>query len=287
MPQQMFFNIFQDIQLLRNSIATHCGINLLCIRFEDEQGVKLLTIQEMIKATTCNSDIYVTTQRPSSATLNRRPEPQMEQLHRPVKTKSQPERFTHNANISPSQILPHALPKVTKQECVIFCLDRSNSMTKIYGQGKLSRFQIANHLVSQLMEALSLNDTPKQVGLVTFGSSVSYDCELTEHYLDIIPYVNNLTCKGETPLFDALFEAGRILRNTTASDTKKRIIAISDGDDTTSAVTNTNTKYKLKRWGICVDIIVFDDVTRVKECHAICKETGGTCERIRNMWVNN
>lgn len=89
------------------------------------------------------------------------------------------------------------------------------------------------------------------MGLITFQSSATVSQNITHAIENFRHRVNNMNAQGDTALWDALALANDQLAQYAQKfpNVKKRIICISDGDDTKSKQRSSDVS-----WRLCVSI---------------------------------
>jgi hypothetical protein len=159
------------------------------------------------------------------------------------------------------------------------------------------------HTVQQVFHALInrtlANDLANHIGLITFGTEVTYTCPLTPLYESFREHVDAVTTDGDTCLWDALNAAcdalvawqkvnvektTRELKTVSAPTTSNvspsttvplRVVVLSDGSDTSSKVDAVLVCRRLLEHGIVVDVIQIGDARDSELLRGIAYATGG------------
>jgi ubiquitin/uncharacterized protein YegL len=118
------------------------------------------------------------------------------------------------------------------------------------------------------------------LGLVTFGTDVVTDSPLTPCFNDFKLMLDRVTPDGDTACYDALAEAAsqlvafdkaRVAKGK--PPVRKRIICLSDGQDTCSTISSFRAAKQLQDCGVLVDALMIGEVSA--SLAGIAKSTGG------------
>lgn len=123
---------------------------------------------------------------------------------------------------------------------------------------QLTRLDVLKQLFEALINRMLACNYNTHVGLVEFSSEPKVVTPITHVLENFRRATNGLSPKGDTALWDVLALAGDQIRQcaTTYPDAKKRIIVISDGEDTKSiANTSHGITSQLLQGGVFVDSI--------------------------------
>ncbi|KAL2421897.1 hypothetical protein ABEF95_001684 [Exophiala dermatitidis] len=108
-------------------------------------------------------------------------------------------------------------------------------------QGKYSRMAVTKQVFGALINRLIAYTFPTQVGLVTFGTKAKMSQKLTDVVENFRRAVEKMEGRGKTALWDALALASDHMEEVAQQypDAAKRIICLSDGEDTGSKLTHS------------------------------------------------
>ena len=140
----------------------------------------------------------------------------------------------------------------------------------------LTRIQTVTQLFHALLNRTQAYSLNHNIGLVTFGSSAKYTCPITRFYDDFIISLEKTSVSGDTSLFDAV-EMARLKLEEYCSNfqCKKRIIVLSDGDDTNSSIKVEQLTKLLINCDITVDSFLIGKTSKSSEIRACSIATGG------------
>jgi hypothetical protein len=117
------------------------------------------------------------------------------------------------------------------------------------------------------------------IGLTLFASDVTRTCDLTELFVNFLAKVDAAKPNGQTRLYDALAAAREELSRFCDDYPRclKRILCLTDGQDTCSDAREESVAASLQVDGVVVDAVVIGDGNNVLK--AISHVTGGCCFR--------
>eukprot|EP01083_Nonionella_stella_P316311 1146335_1 len=143
----------------------------------------------------------------------------------------------------------------------------------------MSRLDVVKCYWSAFLNRSKAYDYANHIGLIVFDSSVETSCHLSPLYERFRKRVEEVEVRGCTALRDAMKEACKQLMEWKLRDHKKRskcnlrIIALTDGEDNQSSISDVNLTQILLRHGITADAIMIGNHNH--SLHAICSATGG------------
>eukprot|EP01083_Nonionella_stella_P188348 694066_1 len=170
-------------------------------------------------------------------------------------------------------------------EAIVVCFDRSYSMQEACFSDEeeeeeaMSRLDVVKCYWSAFLNRSKAYDYANHIGLIVFDSSVETSCHLSPLYERFRKRVEEVEVRGCTALRDAMKEACKQLMEWKLRDHKKRskcnlrIIALTDGEDNQSSISDVNLTQILLRHGITADAIMIGNHNH--SLHAICSATGG------------
>ena len=132
----------------------------------------------------------------------------------------------------------------------------------------LPRIDTVKQLFAGFANRSMAYDLPHVIGLTTFGSEVVRVRQLTEAFESFRRAVDRTAANGQTKLFDAL-EMARAelatfcdgLANAPPEGVLKRILVLTDGEDTASDIEAHDVSAALQREGVIVDSVVIGNDT--------------------------
>ncbi|KAJ6627692.1 hypothetical protein B0H10DRAFT_1905503 [Mycena sp. CBHHK59/15] len=142
----------------------------------------------------------------------------------------------------------------------------------------LSRLDLLKELFNVFLNRAGSFDTSVSLvlGLVTFSSKSSVEQELTPVFENFRQRLDRVKANGDTAVYEALDSARQILINYRPDlpDLRKRIIIVSDGEDTSSTISAQEVCCMLQKGHVIVDSVQVG--TRSDPVlHAISVATGG------------
>lgn len=114
----------------------------------------------------------------------------------------------------------------TQESSVMFLLDVSGSMSgeKIEELKKVSKKTIEEVINNNAEIAIAAFDGTCEI-------PINYYLPFTKNYLDAENFINSLSANGGTPMYEAYFQASKLLKNNNKNPAKNRIIVLmTDGD---------------------------------------------------------
>ncbi|KAF8208048.1 hypothetical protein K438DRAFT_1667281, partial [Mycena galopus ATCC 62051] len=142
----------------------------------------------------------------------------------------------------------------------------------------LTRLHLLKELFNVFLNRASSFDTSVSLvlGLVTFSDKASADQELTPIFENFRKQLDRKEAGGDTSIYDALDSARRMLTQYRPDlpKLKKRIIIVSDGEDTTSTTSAQEVCLALQRAGVIVDSVQVGP-TSDRVLHSISVATRG------------
>ncbi|KAJ7472962.1 ubiquitin-conjugating enzyme/RWD-like protein [Mycena galericulata] len=142
----------------------------------------------------------------------------------------------------------------------------------------LTRLHLLKELFNVFLNRASSFDTTVSLvlGLVTFSDHASEDQELTPIFENFRQQLDRQEAGGDTAIYDALDCARRMLKEYRPDlpKLKKRIIIVSDGEDTSSASSAQEVCMALQRASVVVDSVQVGP-TSDAVLHCISVATGG------------
>ncbi|KAJ7155009.1 hypothetical protein C8R46DRAFT_1226970 [Mycena filopes] len=143
---------------------------------------------------------------------------------------------------------------------------------------KLTRLHLLKELFNVFLNRAGSFDTPVSLvlGLVTFSAEASVDQELTPIFENFRHSLERAEAGGDTAVYDALDTARRTLSQYRSDlpDLRKRIIIVSDGEDTSSSASAQEVCLALQRARVIVDSVQVGPRSDAV-LHAISVATGG------------
>ncbi|KAJ4503131.1 hypothetical protein HRR77_008557 [Exophiala dermatitidis] len=124
-------------------------------------------------------------------------------------------------------------------------------------QGKYSRMAVTKQVFDALINRLIAYSFPTQVGLVTFGTKAKMSQKLTDVVENFRRAVEKMEGRGKTALWDALALASDHMEEVAQQypDAAKRIICLSDGEDTGSKLTHSAVCQMFRQRRVVVDSV--------------------------------
>ncbi|KAF8638721.1 hypothetical protein AX16_010444 [Volvariella volvacea WC 439] len=185
----------------------------------------------------------------------------------------------------------HGLMPSDLDEAVMICLDLSGSMnqpSRVLGPKNktstkgapvyLTRLELMVELFHVLVNrAGSFNSSVSlAIGLITFSSEVRVVQEITGALENFLKVLGDCEANGFTPLYDALDKARQALVEfgSKKPSMRKRIIVISDGEDTNSTLSPWMVASRMYADGVIVDSVQVGR-RNAPNLHAISACTGG------------
>ncbi|KAF8638741.1 hypothetical protein AX16_010464 [Volvariella volvacea WC 439] len=183
----------------------------------------------------------------------------------------------------------HGLASRTPDEAIMICLDLSGSMNgasqvvnskdkNAKAGGYLTRLQLMVELFNIFVNrASSFNSsTSLVIGLITFSSGVKVVQNITAVFENFLQVLKDCKAYGYTPLYDALDKARQLLVQHGAQHPamRKRIIVVSDGEDTSSSLLPWMVASRMYADGVVVDSVQVG-TSNSEDLHAISACTGG------------
>jgi ubiquitin-protein ligase len=154
---------------------------------------------------------------------------------------------------------------------------------------RLGAVQALFSLWSDLAENLDCHNV---VGLVFFGDTIHYACQLTELYesfKDEVVLWDVSMLERKTRLLDAInFSAERLDEFKQGHDfdhLRLRVVCLTDGDDVGSSCTRASTESTCQKLGVTVDAIVIGNDAGFDALRRVADATGGACVRPADMRV--
>jgi len=116
---------------------------------------------------------------------------------------------------------------------------------------------------------------PHVIGLTLFGNAAKRSCELTELFVNFQAHIDRAEPDGSTALYDALDMATTELNALRGRypDCSKRILCLTDGDDTSSSKAPEAVTRRLQQTGVVVDAVMVGPGNSTLK--AIATATGG------------
>ncbi|KAJ7581814.1 hypothetical protein C8J56DRAFT_1029289 [Mycena floridula] len=156
---------------------------------------------------------------------------------------------------------------------------RSNSTKGARDESRyLTRLHLLKELFNVFVNRISSFDTKVSLvlGLVTFSDSAATKQQLTPIFENFRQELDNVSAQGDTAVYDALEKAGDMLVNFRPDmpDLRKRIIIVTDGDDTSSVGDPKDVCKVLVKHNIIVDSVQVGE-DHDPTLHAISVVTGG------------
>lgn len=141
----------------------------------------------------------------------------------------------------------------------------------------MSRMTTTKQLVHAFCNRARAFDLPTALGLVTFDSTATVSCPLTRVAERFRVTVDRSQPKGDTSLYDAMEVARQELRKFIAQhpECKGRILVLSDGEDTSSRLSDLNITQSLVKDSILVDAVLIGKKSKNAPLHALSLATGG------------
>ncbi|KAJ7648949.1 hypothetical protein DFH06DRAFT_1421240 [Mycena polygramma] len=142
----------------------------------------------------------------------------------------------------------------------------------------LTRLHLLKELFNVFLNRAGSFDTSASLvlGLVTFSAQVSVEQELTPIFENFKQSLENTNAGGDTAIYDALDSARRMLTQYRPDlpNLRKRVIIVSDGEDTSSTASAREVCLALQRARVIVDSV---QVGRRSDpvLHSISVATGG------------
>ncbi|KAL0957929.1 hypothetical protein HGRIS_000110 [Hohenbuehelia grisea] len=167
---------------------------------------------------------------------------------------------------------------VVSFECNSWFWTPSGAQRKRENSKKFSRLDLLKELFNVFLNRAASFDTSVSLvlGLVTFSNQVHIAQELSPVFENFRQQLDRVHASGDTAIYDALEAARRQLINyrPELKTLRRRIIIVTDGQDTSSTTSAKDTCYALQRDHIVVDSVqVGGHSDRV--LHAISVATGG------------
>lgn len=130
----------------------------------------------------------------------------------------------------------YGLHRVLKVRLYDYVDPKSNEKAKALKQRILTRMSVTKQVFSALINRLVAYNFPTNVGLVTFGTTARVTQNLTDVIENFRQALEKMDPEGDTALWDALALGADHLVEIAKKypNIKKRIICLSDGDDTSS-----------------------------------------------------
>jgi len=143
-------------------------------------------------------------------------------------------------------------------------------------QKTLSRMSVTKQVFSAFINRLIAYNFPTNVGLVTFGTTAKVTQNVTDVIENFRQAVEKMEPEGDTALWDALALAGDHLVDVAKRypGIKKRVICLSDGEDTSSIKNVRDVTLMLMRHEIVVDSVCIGDEDN-SELRTLSWMTGG------------
>ncbi|KAF7335602.1 putative bifunctional E2/E3 enzyme [Mycena venus] len=132
------------------------------------------------------------------------------------------------------------------------------------------------HLLKELFNGSFDTTTSLVLGLVTFSAQASQEQDLTPIFENFRQTLERTQARGDTAIYDALDLARRTLTQyrTDLPNLRKRIVIVSDGEDTSSIATPREVTLALQRARVVVDSVQVGPQSD-PVLHAISVATGG------------
>lgn len=149
---------------------------------------------------------------------------------------------------------------------------------------KLNRLDVSKQMFEALINRILTYSYTTHVGLVTFDSEAKVSQALTHVVQNFRRSVERMQASGDTALWDALNLANDQINQYAVKYPKarKRIICLSDGDDTNSSKQAHDVYWKLRQNNIVVDSICIGDETSEK-LKALSINLGSYCFKPDSM----
>ncbi|KAJ7677168.1 ubiquitin-conjugating enzyme/RWD-like protein [Mycena rosella] len=178
------------------------------------------------------------------------------------------------SHYSASSLIPHAI----SFECERWRWFPTKAQETRRESKHLSRLDLLNALFDVFLNRAGSFDTTVSLvlGLVTFSDDASVELELTPVFEEFREQLEEVHAAGDTALYDALDSARQVLTNFRPDlpNLRRRIIIVSDGEDTSSEISPHEVCRSLQKGRIIVDSVqVGPKSDRV--LHAISVATGG------------
>ena len=176
--------------------------------------------------------------------------------------------------LNKSSLLRHE--DITSKNIHLSVYERKRKNKAKYSCRYLTRIQTVTQLFHALLNRTQAYSLNHNIGLVTFGTTATYTCPITRFYDDFIRSLDKTTVNGDTSLFDAV-ELARLKLEEYCSNLqcKKRIIVLSDGDDTNSSIKVEQLTKLLINCDITVDSFLIGKTSKSSEIRACSIATGG------------
>jgi len=138
--------------------------------------------------------------------------------------------------------------------------------------------QLVQQLFGAFINRSEAYDLPNELGLVLFGSEAKVTCPMTPLFEQFRTFVEKARPDGDTSLFDALALAVEELRafGTAHPRARRRVLCLSDGQDTSSGAQAWEVAQACRSAGITVDAVCIG-AANFDTLRAIAKATGGYC----------
>ena len=154
--------------------------------------------------------------------------------------------------------------------------DRPRDRKPKYSCRFLTRIQTVQQLFHALLNRTQAYSFPHNIGLITFGTAPTYTCPITRFYDDFMRSLDRVAVSGDTCLFDAVDMARLKLEEYCSNlQCKKRIIVLSDGNDTNSRMKVEAITKLLINSDITVDSFLIGKTSKMSEIRACSIATGG------------
>ncbi|MFM7681245.1 MAG: VWA domain-containing protein, partial [Bacteroidota bacterium] len=128
------------------------------------------------------------------------------------------------------------------ESSVLYVLDVSGSMS---GE-KIEELKIVSK--STIQDVINNN---AEVSIVAFdgtcNSPITYYLPFTKDYNEVEVFIDNLTSDGGTPMYEAYYQASKLLKNNARSTSKSKVLVLMTDGDATSCNQLSDVLEKLKR----------------------------------------
>jgi uncharacterized protein YegL len=143
----------------------------------------------------------------------------------------------------------------------------------------LSRLGCTKQLFHAFLNRSAAYDFVSHIGLVTFGSEVKYNSQLSPFYERFTRVLDTQTAGGATKLYDALRRSVKELekwRLSHPSAPRCRILCISDGNDTDSKKASAEQLFSMLRTAnVTLDVVALGQNLQDSKLRALAKSSGG------------
>ncbi|KEF63504.1 uncharacterized protein A1O9_01482 [Exophiala aquamarina CBS 119918] len=165
------------------------------------------------------------------------------------------------SNEDPASSDQYGRHRVLKIRLYDYVDPKSSDKAKATKQKILSRMSVTKQVFSAFINRLIAYNFPTNVGLVTFGTTARVSQDVTDVIENFRQAVEKMEPEGDTALWDALGLAADHLVDVAKRypSIKKRVICLSDGEDTSSIKAVGDVVRMLMRHDIVVDSVCIGD----------------------------